>query len=240
LQTITSTAPASRCETGTLTLSAAATGGTLNWYSLPTGGTLLGTGFNFTTPSLTTTTTYYVEVTNGTCTSVRVAVIASVTLTATPTATANQTFCAGENVGMIVVTGTNIIWYTAATNGTVVPGGTLLVSGTTYYASQTVGTCESPTRVAVTMTSGGCLGNEEFTANVIQVYPNPVTDILNISSSNDSITMIEVVNMLGQIVFSNKLNQMETTVDMARYAAGTYIVLVSSDDKFQTFKVIKR
>ena len=239
MQTITSTTPASRCDAGTLTLSAAATGGTLNWYAGPTGGSILGTGSNFTTPSISITTTYYVEVTNGTCTSSRIAVLASIAPTAAPTATANQTFCAGEVVGNIVITGTNIIWYTAATNGTIVPPNTPLVAGTIYYASQTVGSCQSPTRVAVTMTLGNCLGSEEFVANVIKLYPNPVIDILNISSTT-TITKIEVVNMLGQMVFSKSLNEMETTIDMDRYAAGAYIVLVSSDDKFQTFKVIKK
>ncbi len=43
-----------------LTLSATGTG-TLNWYSAPSGGTPLNTGSSFTTPSLTNTTTYYVE-----------------------------------------------------------------------------------------------------------------------------------------------------------------------------------
>ncbi|PLW91783.1 MAG: hypothetical protein C0592_14115, partial [Marinilabiliales bacterium] len=49
-----------RCGTGTVDLSAAGTN-TLNWYDAITGGTLLGTGSSFTTPSISATTTYYVE-----------------------------------------------------------------------------------------------------------------------------------------------------------------------------------
>ena len=237
--TVTSTTPASRCDAGTLTLTATSNVGTLSWYDLPSGGTLLATGNSYTTPSISVSTIYYVQATNGTCTSVRVAVTASIAPTAAPTANANQTFCAGETVGNIVITGTNIIWYTAATNGSVVPPNSPLVAGTIYYASQTTGSCESPTRVAVTMTLGSCLGNEEFVANVIKLYPNPVIDILTISSTT-TITKIEVVNMLGQMVFSKSVNELESTVDMDRYAAGTYIVLVSSDDAFETFKVIKK
>src|SRR5690606_9479329 len=48
--------------------------------------------------------------------------------------------------------GSNIKWYSAATGGTLLPATTALVSGTTYYASQTVGTCESTTRTPVQVT----------------------------------------------------------------------------------------
>lgn len=54
------TTSGTRCGPGTVALSAAGTG-TLNWYSASTGGSVLGTGTTFTTPSISTTTTYYVE-----------------------------------------------------------------------------------------------------------------------------------------------------------------------------------
>ena len=236
--TITSTTPASRCDAGTLTLNATSNVGTLNWFNVPSGGTLLGTGTSFTTPSISTSTTYYVEATNGSCTSSRVAVTASIIPTAAPTGFANQTFCAGETVGLISVTGSSVIWYDAPSGGNVIPNGTALVSGTTYYASQTVSSCESPTRLAVTMTLGGCLGNEEFVANVIKLYPNPVIDVVTISST-EIMTNLEVINMLGQIVFSKSINENETTIDMSRYSSGSYIVRVSVEEKTKTFKVIK-
>lgn len=241
IPSLLSTTGGNNCGPGTVTLNATADSGTLNWYNASTGGTLLGTGNNFTTPSISTTTIYYVEASNGTCSSNRLAVTASISSTSPPIATANQTFCAGEIVGYITVipSGPSIIWYTAATGGTVVPNGTALVSGTTYYASQTISGCESTVRTPVTMTLGGCLGNEEFIVNVIKLYPNPVIDIVTISST-ETITKIEVVNMLGQMVFATSINELETTVDMARYAAGTYIIRVLVDTKLETFKVIKR
>lgn len=237
--TITSTTPASRCNAGSLTLNATSNIGTLSWYDAPSGGTLLGTGTSFTTLSISVSTTYYVEATNGSCTSARVAVTASINPTAAPTGFANQTFCAGETVGLISVTGSNVIWYDAPTGGNVIPSGTALVSGTTYYGSQTVTSCESPTRLAVTMTLGGCLGTDEFVANVIKLYPNPVVDIVTISST-EMMTNLEVVNILGQIVFSKSVNENETTIDMSRYSSGSYIVRVLVDDKVKIFKVIKK
>lgn len=65
---------ASICSTGTATLSATASGGTINWFNVATGGTSLGTGSSFTTPSVSANTTYYASTTSGTCTSPRIPV----------------------------------------------------------------------------------------------------------------------------------------------------------------------
>jgi PKD repeat protein len=240
-QTITSTTPASRCDNGTLTLSAAATGGTLNWYANATGGSVLASGSNFVTPSLSVSTTYYVEVTNGTCTSSRIAVTASIIPVSAPIGNANQQFCTGETVGLLVITsGSNIVWYTAATGGVVVPNNTVLVSGTTYYASQNNGTCESQTRLAVTVTNGTCLGNTEYDVPVVKLYPNPTIDFVTISSTA-IINKIEVVSLLGQLIFTDNINEMETKIDLTRFASGTYLIRVTDEeDQFQTFKVIKK
>ncbi len=57
---ILTTTPGTRCGAGIVNLAATAnTGSTINWYTAPTGGTSVGTGVSFT-PTLTTTTPYYV------------------------------------------------------------------------------------------------------------------------------------------------------------------------------------
>ncbi len=68
-----------RCGTGPLTLSVTATGNpTYNWYTDLTGGTLAGTGANFTV-NLSQTTIFYVEATeNGCATTPRIPVTATV------------------------------------------------------------------------------------------------------------------------------------------------------------------
>jgi hypothetical protein len=63
---VVSTAPATRCGTGTVTLGATgSTGTTLKWYTASTGGTSIGTGTSFTTPTISTTTNYYVSASSG-------------------------------------------------------------------------------------------------------------------------------------------------------------------------------
>lgn len=236
---ITSTTPNSRCDSGTLTLQATSSNGIIRWYDSPTGGVLLGTGNSFTTPVLNTTTTYYVESQNGDCISNRIPVTATIAPIAAPTGLANQTYCDGETVDMIVVNGTAIQWYDAASGGNLIPTGTPIVNGSTYYASQSSTGCESIDRLAVNLTLGNCLGNEEFVQNVIKVYPNPVLDVVTISS-DETIAKIEVVNMLGQVIFEKSIYESETNIDMSRYSSGTYVIRVLVDAKVEIFKVIKK
>ncbi len=59
-------------QTATLTASSTQPGvTTYRWYSTPTGGSLLFTGASFTTPVLTSTTSYYVAAVAGSCESLR-------------------------------------------------------------------------------------------------------------------------------------------------------------------------
>lgn len=69
-----------------------------------------------------------------------------------PPIAVNQSFCVNAKLSDIVITGSNIKWYDAATNGNILPIGTNLVSGNVYYASQTINSCESSTRTAVQVT----------------------------------------------------------------------------------------
>jgi hypothetical protein len=72
----------STCASGTVSLSASGSspsGGVYNWYAALSGGSSLGTGATFTTPTLTATTIYYVSYTqNGATSTPRIAVTATV------------------------------------------------------------------------------------------------------------------------------------------------------------------
>jgi gliding motility-associated-like protein len=89
----------SSCGPGTVTLQAAgATTGQYRWYNVPTGGTAEAgeTNSSFITPALTSTTTYYVSINNGSCESVRTAIDASIFAPpAKPTITASEPVTGG-------------------------------------------------------------------------------------------------------------------------------------------------
>ena len=62
-----------------------------------------------------------------------------------PVGSFKQYFCStsAKTIGDINVTGTNIKWYDATTSGTLLNPSDLLIDGAHYYATQTVGLCES-------------------------------------------------------------------------------------------------
>ena len=164
--TTPSVTPASRCDTGTLILGAASgASGTFRWYTAASGGTLLqtttsSTTSNYTTPSIAITTTYYVEFDNGTCTSGRAAVVATIS-SPPPITVTNGSTCGNPTATLSAsasVSGT-FSWYDSPSGGLLLytQSGvssssytTPSISGnTTYYVEFSNGSCTS-TRTAVT------------------------------------------------------------------------------------------
>ncbi len=92
-------ADANRCDCGVLTLTATGND-TYNWYDAAVNGTLLGTGNSFTTPSICSTTTYFVSATN-----------ANGCLSAMGTATASITGAAVTILGPTQVYANGIVNY---------------------------------------------------------------------------------------------------------------------------------
>lgn len=158
LESLVCTPPAAPTATATQAVCPAATvanltatgvvGATIQWYSLPTGGTPLAA----TTPLVVGN--YYAGQKIGACESTARTAVAVTLLAATPIATATaQTHCAGATVANLIATGTALKWYTAQAGGTELTAGTVLTTGN-YFVTQTVTGCESVrTSVAVTITT---------------------------------------------------------------------------------------
>ena len=158
----TATTPITYCQNATAT-ALTATGTNLLWYLAATGGTGNATA---PTPSTTTagSTTYYVSQSTGTCEGPRAAIVVNVTaLPTAPSVSTPVSYCQNATATALTATGTNLLWYLAATGGTgsaTSPTPSTTTLGTTiYYVSQSVGTCEGP-RAAITV-------------NVLSVSPAP-------------------------------------------------------------------
>jgi gliding motility-associated-like protein len=97
--------------------------------------------------------TYYAAQGSGSCAEQLAITVHLVTVVPAPTGSSEQVFCNPTSTPLlsdVVVVGTAIQWYDAATGGTALAMGTTLVDGMTYYASQTLGSCgESGDRLAV-------------------------------------------------------------------------------------------
>jgi hypothetical protein len=133
---------------GKLISDLSATGTNLKWYDAATGGNLVNAA-----TVLANTMHYYATQTVSSCESVnRLDVTVTLnTAPAVPTGSATQTLCSSSTVANLVATGTDINWYSAATGGVALVSSTALSAGN-YYATQTVNTCESTSRLAVAVT----------------------------------------------------------------------------------------
>ncbi len=101
-------------------------------------------------PSLdnTKTTAYTFTPDAGQC-AANASMTIAVTTTPAPTGLSNQVFSGVATLADLSVDGIAIQWYDGASGGSALAVSTALVDGTTYYASQTVNSCESA-RIAVT------------------------------------------------------------------------------------------
>lgn len=158
---INATVSVSACGQSSVTLEATASIGIIYWYDSPTGGTIIGSGNTFTTPTLSTPTTYYAQ---AECNKSRVPITADVHLIPTIDAIdADQSLCGQGNVTLHAHSNDGIIyWYDAAN------------------ATNTIGTGDSITINNVTETTifyaeainSGCTNGNRSSINV-NVYPLP-------------------------------------------------------------------
>lgn len=82
------------------------------------------------------------------------------------------------------------------------------------------------------------LSNDTFTTFNLVHHPNPIKDILNLSSDK-SIDSVRIINLLGQELHSEIINQNEVQIDLSHFSSGTYLIKVTSDDASKTIKVVK-
>ncbi|GAA3765914.1 T9SS type B sorting domain-containing protein [Flavobacterium ginsengiterrae] len=143
------------CDSGIVTLNAAATTGTtVHWHDAIVGGNLLTTGNTYTTPVIYTTTTYYID---AGCESNRKpisAVVNSIPLPPTP----DQTVYYNCGPGSAIIKASSNIgkinWFKDATGGESLFNGNSFItpvisSNTTFYAEANNEGCISPSRTPV-------------------------------------------------------------------------------------------
>lgn len=153
------TTNASACGAGSVTLAATSDyAGPISWYADATGGLPLATGNTFTTPVLTTTTTYYASL-DGACSNARIAATATITPIPTVNIVSPVATCGGDTATLRAASsggGGIVRWYTTPTGGTPFATGSIVTSpaitgNTTFYAETTVSGCTSA-REAVLVT----------------------------------------------------------------------------------------
>lgn len=70
-------------------------------------------------------------------------------------------------------------------------------------------------------------------------YPNPAQDSINIKSINP-VEIVEIYNMLGQLVKTQKPNNNQVIVDISALNAGQYLMKVATGQTYNTVKITKQ
>ena len=169
--------PVSIClnNTATLQVQNPQAGATYTWYDAATGGNQLATGTSYTTPALSTPTTYYVQATSAAgCTSIRTPVTVSIyPSAAAPGVVSPVTICPGSTATLQVqpvTPGFTYAWYSTST------GGIALANGTTYT---TPALSANQTYYVEAYSNNGCVST---TRSVVQVNIDPPPSAPSVTS----------------------------------------------------------
>ncbi|MCX6232391.1 MAG: choice-of-anchor J domain-containing protein [Bacteroidetes bacterium] len=79
--------------------------------------------------------------------------------------------------------------------------------------------------IKVATTGGVNESNSELAS--ISIYPNPVNDVLNITS-NSKIKTLKVINAIGQEIFNENINSKNFVVNTSLYIKGIYFVQIET------------
>lgn len=139
----------------------------IHWYDAPYNGNLLASNTLLTDGSV-----YYAANVGVACeSSALLAITVSVSVLPAPTTlNSSQVFCTSNNptIEDIQTNEPNVNWYTVLSGGSMIPAGTPLVDGMTYYASLAGTNCESASRLAVAVTFENVAA--PTTSNAVQTF----------------------------------------------------------------------
>ena len=88
-----------------------------------------------------------------------------------------------------------------------------------------------------TVTSINEIQQKEF-----ELYPNPATDFITVkfNPEKNSKGNLKIVNLLGEVVYENRINETTTIISLNHFTSGIYHLIVETDKFIQTQKFMVR
>jgi len=88
-------------------------------------------------------------------------------------------------------------------------------------------------------TTEEALGINENKIEGLVVYPNPTSNLLNITAATQ-LTSVDVINILGQTLFSQEVGATQVQVDLSALATGNYFVRVQAENTTTVLQIVKK
>jgi len=99
------------------------------------------------------------------------------------------------------------------------------------------GSCKDTSNVAILNVTG--VGIEELTTeNPVLIYPNPVTNQLNLLTKGAKNSNYSITNYIGSTIKTGKLTSEKETIDINSFSSGVYFINIEEFGK--TYKFFKR
>lgn len=76
----------------------------------------------------------------------------------------------------------------------------------------------------------------------IEVFPNPFTEVLNVRNDENTAVRVSLVNLTGQVVYTEVITASQTRIDTSDLPGGIYMLVsadAATDETFSTKKVVK-
>ncbi|MBL7910142.1 MAG: T9SS type A sorting domain-containing protein [Bacteroidia bacterium] len=152
------------------------------------------------------------------------------------TSSSNSLICIGNPVTLTASGATNYLWSTSATGSAIVVNPTVTTTYTVTGTSTVTGCSNTAT---ITQNVSLCTGIQTNSLNnEINVYPNPTNGLIIINGVKEN-EDIEVMNVLGALVYKIKATDNKTEIDLSEQKAGVYFVRLKVDNATVTKKIIK-
>ncbi len=74
--------------------------------------------------------------------------------------------------------------------------------------------------------------------NIIDVYPNPSSSLVNVYIDKFEKTQLQIININGQVVFEKQVNENNTLLNVSSYTKGVYIIKIKNETGVSIHKLV--
>ncbi|PBQ33135.1 hypothetical protein CNR22_15550 [Sphingobacteriaceae bacterium] len=197
-----------------------------------------GANTNSITVTPGVTTTYSVIAYNGpgcwTTKNLNVKVNPLPVITVTPS---GATICSGESVVFEAGGVYSFTWTPTVSNSPIYEVNPLSTTAYTVVGSDQNNCLNNAVVTVVVEPCTGIASTKNIT-QVISVFPNPSSGIINIEFGFDGEKTVRVENSIGSLILETKIMSQEEEIDLRSYAKGIYFVYIKTGVKSASYKII--
>lgn len=222
------TGNSSVCAGSALTLTAGGAS-TYTWNTSSTNTTIV--------VNPTTNSTYSVNGTdlNG-CNGFAIKSVTAAPLPSLFAGSSSPNICAGQTTTLYVGGANTYSWNTLGTGQT--PTINPVVTTTYTVTGSFLNGCSTTTTIVQNVSACTSISELNTSVNSLFIFPNPTRNRLTIKCEEEIISL-ELINVLGQIVYFGSFKSKEVTIETSFLASGLYYLRMPSNNKTYFNKIIK-